>query len=191
VDIGGAIRGAPFADLVVVVGLGVFFFLGVLQGSIRRLLGIASLLFAFVVAANVSGPGGDFLADNWRQFDRGYNHLLAFLIVFVLVVVLLNIVIQAVYKRTEINARHPIVDDILGGLLGLLEGFVLLLFLVIILNSYILPGARAGDLSQLRDLQNAVVHESHIARGIHETIAPLVVHLLSILLPSDLVKSYN
>ena len=184
------IGGAPIADLAILICLCVFFFLGVLQGSIRRLLGIAAMFFAFVIAANARGPVGDFLANNWHQFNSGYNHLLAFIIVFLIVVVVLNIIIQAVYKRTDISARNPIVDDALGALLGVLEGFLLLLFAVIILNSYILPPAGSGDVTQLRDVQNAVVNHSHIARFIQDSIAPVFVHIFGILLPSDLVKLY-
>ena len=187
VDFGGA----PIADLAILIGLGIFFFLGVLQGSIRRLLGIAAMFFAFVIAANARGPVGDLLADNWRQFDFGYNHLLAFIIVFLVVVVVLNIIIQVAYKRTDISARNPIVDDALGALLGLVEGFLLLLYVVIILNSFQLPAAGSGDVTQLRDVQNAVVNHSHIARFLQENIAPVFVHLFGILLPADLVKLYN
>ena len=74
-DIVGAIRSAPLIDLGLLLGLTAFFFLGVVQGAIRRLLGIASMLVAFVLAANLRDPVGDFLAGNWTQFDLGYNRL--------------------------------------------------------------------------------------------------------------------
>jgi uncharacterized membrane protein required for colicin V production len=59
-----AIRGAPLADLTIFAVLFGSFVLGVLQGSIRRLLGIMSMLLAFLLAANLQAPVGDFLADN-------------------------------------------------------------------------------------------------------------------------------
>jgi uncharacterized membrane protein required for colicin V production len=189
-DIGGALRGAPIADLALLVVLGVFFFLGVMQGSIRRLLGMGSMLFAFVISANLRDPVGRFFADNWRQFNQDYNKLIAFVLVFVVLTVVCSIVIQGFYKRTEISARHPIVDDIVGGLLGLLQGFMLVLFAVIILNSSTLPTPRSGDLTQLRDLQTAIVSQSHIANWVRESIAPVFVHILAILLPDDLVKLF-
>jgi uncharacterized membrane protein required for colicin V production len=190
VDIGGTLGRAPMPDLVILVGLAVFFFLGVLQGSIRRLLGIAALLFAFVVAASAREPVGGFLAGNWTQFNHEYNRLLAFLIVFVALVVILTIVIQSTYKRVEISARRPIVDDAVGALLGVVEGVLLLLFLVIILNSYH-PPAGSGTLSELSQVQNALVNESGIADWMQSAVAPLFVHLFGLLLPSDLVKLYN
>ena len=190
-DIIGAIRNAPVFDLGLVIGLGVFFFLGVMQGAIRRLIGIGSMLFAFVIAANVRDSVGDFLAKNWTQFDLGYNRLLAFVIVFVVVAVVSTILTQGFYKRTDISAEHPIVDDIFGGLLGLLQGFMLLLFVVIILNSYPLPKAHSGDVTFLRDAQNMVVNQSHIADWVRHLLAPTFLRILGPLVPSDLTSLFH
>jgi uncharacterized membrane protein required for colicin V production len=166
------------------------FFLGAVQGAIRRILGIMSIVFAFLVAANLRDPLGDYLAQNWHQFDSGYNHLLAFTIVFVVGAVASSIVIQGFYKRTEISAAHPILDEIVGGLLGLFQGLLLLIVVVIILNSSILPPAQSGDISQLRDAQNLIVNQSHIADGIRHGVVPPLVHVLTFLLPSDLVSVF-
>ena len=189
-DILGAIKGAPVVDLVLLVGLGVFFFLGVLQGAIRRLIGILSILFAFLVAANMRDTAGDFLADNWRQFNLDYNRLLAFVIIFFVVGVAASIVTQGFYKRTDISAEHPIIDDVVGGLLGIFQGLMLLMFVVIILNSYPLPTAKSGDVTQLRDVQDMIVNKSHIAGAIKEFAVPLFVHVFAILLPADLVSKF-
>jgi uncharacterized membrane protein required for colicin V production len=176
-------------DLAIVVGLFVFFFIGMAQGAIRRLLGIISFLFAFLLAANMRDTAGDFLAQNWKQFDLGYNRLLAFCLIFGVGAIALSLLIQGFYKRTDISAEHPILDDIVGGLLGLLQGFLLLTMIVILLNSYALPAARSGDVTQLRDAQNAI-HDSHIAAGMRDTIIPPIVHILSSLLPADLVSNF-
>jgi uncharacterized membrane protein required for colicin V production len=189
VDIIGAIKGTPVVDLFLLIGLGVFFFLGFLQGAIRRLLGIASIVIAFLIAGNMRDPAGDFLSNNWHQFSNDYNKLLAFVIVFAVVAVAATILIQGFYKRTDISAEHPIVDDIVGGLLGLLQGFVLLLFIVIILSSFPLPPAKPGDVSQLRDAQE-LLNQSHIGGWIRDTIAPIAVHMVGPLLPSDLAALF-
>ena len=107
-----------------------------------------------------------------------------------MVTVVCSLVIQGFYKRTEISAHHPIVDDIVGGLLGILQGFMLILFVAIIFNSTTLPAPRSGDITQLRDLQTAIVSQSHIANWFRESIAPPFVHILAIFLPSELVKLF-
>jgi len=189
-DIFGFLKGAPIVDLGILVGFFGFFILGVMQGAIRRILGILSFVLAFLVAANLRDPVGDYLAQNWRQFDLGYSRLLAFVIIFLVGAVVSSIVIQGFYKRTEIYAKHPIVDDAVGGLLGLTQGILLLTMAVVILNSGILPPAQSGDVTPLRDAQDLIVHQSHIAGAIRDVVAPPFVHVLSFLLPSDLVSLF-
>ncbi len=188
-DILGAIRSSPLIDLVLLLVLCGFLFLGVLQGAIRRLLGIGSNLAAFVLAANLRDPVGDFLSHNWVQFGLDYNRLLAFVIIFLVVNVVATILIQVFYKRVDISAEHPITDDVVGGLLGLLQGFLVLLTVAIIFNSYTLPAALPGDFTQVRDAQN-LVQQSHIAGALKDHLAPLFVHVLGPLLPSDLVSVF-
>jgi uncharacterized membrane protein required for colicin V production len=189
-DIVGAIRSAPFVDLAIFAGLFGSFILGVMQGSIRRILGIISIVFAFLMAANLRGPVGDYLAQNWHQFNGNYNRLLAFVILFIVLAVGFSVLIQGFYKRTDIYAAHPVVDDVVGGLLGLLQGFVILVVAVIILGSYDLPNPAPGDVSQLRWVQDLLMHQSHIAAGIHDMLVPPLIHVLAGLLPSDLVSVY-
>jgi hypothetical protein len=82
------------------------------------------------------------------------------------------------------------VDDVVGGLLGLAQGLLLLIIIVTIFDSYTLPTAQPGDLDQLRQLQD-LVHKSAIAGGLKDVVVPAFVHLLGILLPSDLVSTYS
>jgi uncharacterized membrane protein required for colicin V production len=184
-----SIRGAPVADLTIFAALFAAFVIGVMQGSIRRLLGIASIIFGFLLAANLRDTFGDFLAQNWQQFSLEYNRMVAFLMLFVALAVAFSVVIQGFYKRTDIYAAHPVVDDIVGGLLGLLEGFIVLTILIIILNSHV-PPAKAGNISELTGIQNALLHDSGIAGGIRDAIVPPIVHILSGLLPPDLGSMY-
>jgi uncharacterized membrane protein required for colicin V production len=190
VDIIGAIRSAPLIDLGLLLGLTAFFFLGVVQGAIRRLLGIASMLVAFTLAANLRDSVGDFLAGNWTQFDLGYNRLLAFGIIFVAGSVVASITIQGFYKRQDLSTEHPIADDAVGGLLGFIQGVVVLTILVVIFNSYTLPAPHSGDVAQVREAQNQIIHDSHIAGADKDLLVPLFIHILSPLLPTDVVTLF-
>jgi uncharacterized membrane protein required for colicin V production len=181
--------GAPVVDLAIFLGLFFFVILGVMQGAIRRILGLISFLFAFLVAASLRDPVGGILANNWTQYTSGYNHLLAFVGIFIVGAVGLSILIQGFYKRTEIYAKQPIVDDIIGGALGLLQGMLLLTVVVIILNSYTLTSTETGDVGVLRQAQD-LIHKSAIAGGVKDVIAPPFVHVLAFFLPSDLVAHF-
>lgn len=180
---------APVIDAGIFLGLFGFFIIGMMQGSIRRILGIISILFAFLIAANLRDHVGNLLKDNWTQFSPGYNHLLAFVILFIVGAVASSILIQGFYKRTEIYAKHPIVDDLIGGALGLVQGALLLLVVVVILNSFTLPTAQSGDVTFLRNAQDAI-HRSTIAGGVKDVLAPPFIHVLSFLLPSDLTTIF-
>ena len=58
--------------------------------------------------------------------------------IFIAAVVAFTLVIQGTYKKAPLFAKYPVVDEILGGLLGVVQGFLLLLFVVIILDQYYL-----------------------------------------------------
>jgi len=82
VDVGTFLNGVSAADLVIVLYFLGFFVLGFAQGTIRRLLGIGSILFSFLFAANVAQPLGDFLGTNWTQFPREYSYMIGFATIF-------------------------------------------------------------------------------------------------------------
>ena len=69
-DLGAFLGGIRTVDLLIVLYFIGFFVLGFAQGTIRRLLGIGSILFSFLFAANLADPLGRFLGDNWTQFPR-------------------------------------------------------------------------------------------------------------------------
>ena len=64
--------------------------------------------------------------------------MIGYLVIFIAAVVAFTLVIQGTYKKAPLFAKYPVLDEILGGLLGVVQGFLLLLFLVIILDQYYL-----------------------------------------------------
>ena len=146
----GEIQSGSLVDLAIVIVLFGAFVVGAMQGAIRRILGIISIVFAFLVSANLRDPVGGYLAAQWQQYPAGYDHLLAFGILFCALTIGFSVLIQGFYKRTELSAAHPVIDDVVGGLLGLLEAFIVLTIVVIILGSYTLPDPFPGEIDQLR-----------------------------------------
>ena len=74
VDLGASSAGST-VDLFLALCFIGFFVLGFAQGAIRRLIGIGSILFSFLLAANIAEPLGEFLADNWTQFPPQYSYM--------------------------------------------------------------------------------------------------------------------
>lgn len=181
----------PF-DLLVVLVLAALFILGFIQGTVRRLLGIASLIFSFLVAANVRGPLGDFLAQNWSQFPGEYSRMIGFGTAFVAASLAFSLVIQAFYTKTPLFPKYTIVDELLGGLLGLVQGVVLLGAMIIILDSFFrIPGIapQGTELPFLRELFTAY-DGSITAEIFRTTLIPAFMTIVGPLIPSDLRSTY-
>lgn len=147
----------PF-DLVIVLVLFAFFILGFMQGTIRRLLGIAAIVLSFILAANLRQPLGDFLKANWTQFPPEYAVMVGFGTVFVAAMVSSTLVIQSFYQKVPLFAKHPVIDELLGGVLGVVQGVLILGAVIIILDTWFtIPGqpARDNELPGLRAIYEA------------------------------------
>ena len=99
--------------------------LGFAQGTIRRLLGLGALMFSFLFAANLRDPLGAFLAQNWTQFPDEYAYMIGFGTIFLAAFIALSIAIQSFYKPQPLFEKARFVDEVIGGLLGMLEAVLL------------------------------------------------------------------
>ena len=165
-DIVGFITSLNLFDLVVILFLVGMFVLGFIQGSIRRVVGILCMTFSFFLAAVLSVPVGEFLAGYWTYHPTQYSVMIGFLAVFVTSVVALFLLVQGTYQKTQLFAKYPVIDEVLGGVLGVLQGLLLLLFLTIILDQYFLYAptvAKTDELPLLRPFWEAI-NESGIGR---------------------------
>jgi membrane protein required for colicin V production len=189
VNIAEFLRSINLFDLVIVLLLFGMFILGFIQGTIRRLLGIASILFSFLLAANLQGPLGDFLAHNWTQFEPQYAVMIGFGTVFVAASIAFTLVIQAFYTKVPLFEKYTFVDEILGGLLGVLQGVLILGAVIVILDSFFrIPGIpqRNTELPLLRDIYNAYTN-SGTAVLFRETLIPAFFAIFGFIVP-DRIK---
>jgi len=188
VDFGEFIGGLSTFDLLVVLYFFAFFVLGYIQGTIRRLLGIASILFSFLLAANLRDPLGQFLAANWRQFPPEYSYMIGFGTVFVAAAIAFTVVIQGFYKTQPLFEKSRFADEVLGGLLGLLQAALILAAVVVILDPFFrIPGIpeSAGELPVLREFWQAL-DGSRTAVVFRETIVPFLFTLVGLFIPGSL-----
>jgi uncharacterized membrane protein required for colicin V production len=189
----------PF-DLVIVLVLFAFFILGFIQGTIRRLIGIATLVFSFVLAANLREPLGDFLKANWSQFPPEYAVMVGFGTVFVAAMVASTLVVQSTYQKTPLFAKYPVIDELLGGVLGIVQGALILGAMIIILDTWFtIPGqpARDNELPVLRPLyeaydppgnaisETAVIYRESLVPGFLAVTGPLMPEALRAFYPGD------
>jgi uncharacterized membrane protein required for colicin V production len=192
VDISEILNSINSFDLLVVLILAALFILGFIQGTVRRLLGILSIVFSFLLAANLRGPLGDFLAANWTQFPGEYSRMIGFGTVFVGASLAFSLVIQAFYTKTPLFQKYTVVDELLGGLLGILQGVLLIGAMIVILDSFFrIPGIapRGEELPFLREIFNA--YDGSITADIFRTtLIPAFLTIVGPLVPGDLRAAY-
>ena len=187
-DVGTFLGGIQTVDLLLVLYFMAFFVLGFAQGTIRRLIGIASILFSFFLAANLYEPLGNFLSGNWTQFSKEYSFMIGFLVVFVGAAIVFALIAQGWYKPTPLFEKARFVDELLGGFLGLLQAALILGILVIVLGSYfMLPGTAIDpdELPFLRDLWGAL-DSSRIVDVYQATIIPGFFAVFGFLVPESI-----
>ena len=191
-DIGGFLNGVGTIDLVLVLYFAAFFVLGFAQGTIRRLLGIASIIFSFLLSANLAVPISNFLAANWHQFPKEYSYMIAFGTLFLVGVIGFALIIQNVYQPQPLFASAPWLDEILGGILGVIEAALLFGIALIILDSYFrIPGMPVDpdELPFLRQIWTWI-DATKTAEIFRSSLIPLFLTATGFFVPEGIKASY-
>jgi uncharacterized membrane protein required for colicin V production len=182
----------PF-DLVSFIVLLGMFILGYMQGVTRRVFGLVAILFSLGVAMELRQSLGSYLAQQWTTAPPEYAYMVAFGALFLGLAVALTIGIQITYRPTPLFPRYPVLDEILGALIGLLEGFVLLMILVLVMDPYFATTAAntaaAGEFPPLRSVWQ-LLDPSLTASIMRDTVIPGVVAAFSFLVPEDIRKTF-
>jgi uncharacterized membrane protein required for colicin V production len=193
VNVGETILNFNRFDLLFLLFLFGMFVLGFMQGTIRRLLGLGAMAFSFLFAANLTNVVGPFLAENWNQFPDEYATMLGFLIVFVAANIAFSLIIQGFYHRQPLFAKYTFVDEVLGGILGVVQGAFLVGCLIVILDSYFLiPGApqSSGELPFLRGFFDFYT-TSGTAELFRTQLIPGFFNIFGILIPDNIQTFYS
>jgi uncharacterized membrane protein required for colicin V production len=181
-------------DLLVVFGLAAMFLIGFIQRTIRRLLGLAAILFSFLVASTVRDSLGTFLASHWHQFPAQYSAMLGYLTVFVVGSIAFSLIIQGFYKPSPLFPNASALDEVLGGLLGIVEGLLILGAVIIILDSTFnaFPPVPKSDheLAFLRDFWNALANSGTVG-VFRDTLIPIFFVPFGWAIPLDIRSIYR
>ena len=114
--------------------------------------------------------------------------MLGFALVFLVAAIAFAIVIENFYERSPVMPRYPLVDPILGGILGVIEAGVIIGAGIIILDSYF-RGAGAipasTEIFPLRDLDHAI-DVSQTAKIFRQDLIPGFFFLVGWLIPEDI-----
>lgn len=192
-NLGEFIGGIGTVDLLIILYLIGFFVLGFAQGTIRRLIGIGSILFSFLFAASLSDTLGSFLADHWTQFPRSYSYMIGFGLVFASSAIALALIVQSYYKPQELFKKARFADEILGGILGLLQAALIFGAVLIILDTFFLiPGVPQDpqELPFLRDFWGGLDH-TQFAILFRNSLIPALFTLVGLFVPAHVKDLYS
>lgn len=177
------------ADIVIILVLAAGFLLGFFQGVVRGALNIFAFGFAFLLAANLRDDFGSYLASQWTSYDQEYDHMLAFLIAAIAILAILSVLIHLGTRGPKGVTAYPLLDDLLGGALGVVMALLLMGGLLIILTSYYGPeapiGLRSGAAWSANLYHNLL--ESRIGVLVKDVIVPALSLLFGSFVP-DVVR---
>ncbi len=191
-EFGEFIGGIGTVDLLIVLYFIGFFVLGFAQGTIRRLLGILSILFSFLLAATLAGPISEFLGANWRQFSPEYSYMVGFGTIFVASAVAFALVIQGFYKPQPLFQKARFADEVIGGILGLVQAALILGAVLIILDSFFrIPGIPPDpdELPFLREIWGAL-DTSQFGQIFRDSLIPFFFLLTGLFIPNRIESMY-
>ena len=192
-DIIATITSIKAIDLLVFFAFFALFILGYMQGIIRRLLGIASIIISLLVAAQLRTPVGAFLTDNWTQYSSDYDHMIAFGSIFLAGTIASTIALQLFFKPVPLFAKYPVVDEIIGGLLGLLQGALLLAAFYLITDPFFTIAGQhpqANEFPFVRQIHD-LLEGSVTADIVRNQLVPAVLVFFGGVFPSDVTAVFR
>ncbi len=173
-DVAEFLSSIDLFDLLTVLFVFAMFILGVIQGTIRRVLGLAAITFSFLLASQLREPLGAFLAANWTHLPAEYSYMVGYGTIFLAASVASSLVIQGFYRPQPLFERATFLDELLGGAVGVVQALVVLGAVIVILDSFFrIPGIapNPNELGILRDLFSAY-DRSGTAVLFRETLIP-------------------
>jgi uncharacterized membrane protein required for colicin V production len=192
VNIGEFLGSVNRFDLLVILFAFGMFVLGFVQGTIRRVLGLASMLFSFLFAANLRDPLGSYLAANWNQFPDEYAIMLGFGIVFLAATIAFTVVIQGFYHKQDLFQKSTFADELIGGVLGVIQALFLVGCIIVILDSFFqIPTIPKTDyeFGWIRSLFDEMT-KSATADLFRTRLIPGFISVFGLLIPVDLQRFY-
>ncbi len=181
-------------DLVILLALLAMFVVGYAQGVVRRLLGIGAILFSLFLAAQLRQPVGQYLTNQWGTIAQTYSYMVAFGAVFVASAITISLGIQLTYRPAPLFHKYPVLDEILGGLLGVLEGIIILIAILLILDPHYTlattqQGVAVGEFTFLRTVHD-LLDDSLTAEILRNNVIPVLLGVLGFLFPQDVRDAF-
>ncbi len=192
-DVVEYIQGLNLFDILVAFFVAAFFVVGYIQGTLRRVVGLAILLLSVLLAMNLRMPIGSWLSQYWVQYPTEYVYMLALGGSFLVIYVLGSILVQTFYRKTQVFSKATVVDELIGGILGALQAILLVGTLIVVLDSFFLQKGipqNPNEFGFLRDVFT-FYDNSQIADLYRASLIPAFFLLFGWITPTALSDRYR
>ncbi len=178
-------------DVVLVGFVAGFIFAGFRTGFLRRLLGIVFIVISAVAGAYFRYPVGLLAKQVLPDIPADYANMVGYTIAFPAILVGLHI-LEAVFLR-KVVPQHGLsreADRALGAVFGGIEAVLLVSVAVVVVDTYFGTNSTlAADIpSGLLKSFTAAFNGSETVKLLHGSTVPVVLTVLSPLLPKDLTS---
>jgi hypothetical protein len=150
------------------------------------------MLFSFLFAANLREPLGNYLAANWNEYPDEYAVMLGFGIVFIAATIAFTVVIQGFYHKQALFQKTTFADEVIGGLLGIVQAFFLVGCIIVILDTFFrIPTIPKTDneFAWIRSFWE-VVNTSAFADLFRTRLIPGFITVFGLLIPQNIQAFY-
>ena len=162
-----------FIDIIIIMLLALAFLIGFKHGFIRQAVSLVGIIITYVVAYKLKGYLGNFFCQifPFSQFSGNIQglttlniiiyELLAFIIIFGMIFVIYEIVVNVsklLEKIIDSTIILTIPSKLLGGVVSLLEGYILIFIVIMIL---LIP-LRGTGLIESSFLANKIVYDTPV-----------------------------
>lgn len=176
-------------DFALIVLLMVGMVVGYMQGVVRQLIGLAALYVGLVLATQFFQPVSRAFGEMVKAAPNTLTNALAFFALFFVVMSVVNLLALDAYKSTRIRLI-PIVDHVVGMLLGLASAWVILTIMVQVLSFAANTQGWGGGAEGIR-----VLLKDGIASSVFVTVTastlPMIVNSVKPWLPGGLPALFS
>lgn len=134
-----------YIDIFLIAGLGLGGFLGYRGGMAKKLFNLLMLLLAVVVASRLMVPVGEFFSESGVL-----SEIAGYVVGFALVMIAIMVPAILLYRRFGKSRGAQTASNTIGGFLGVLEGAMLI--------SFVLMGFRVFDVPDEDDRQSSLLY---------------------------------
>lgn len=155
--------------------------MGYAQGFVRQLVGFAAIYIGLVIATQFFVPLTLMFSSLTRTPPNTLSNMISFFVILIVVTVLINVLGKDAYRATRLRI-FPLLDHVLGMILGVASMWVLVAVSVNVLTFAVITEAWAGQAEGYRLILENGVHHSLVAE-VTATSLPMIISTIRVWFP--------